>query len=331
MTGGDIAQSGALSLSAGRHRLNVADIQRTRILAATIDVCAERGAAGVTVVEVVERACLSRRTFYELFRDVSECMVAAFDHCVQTAAERVLPAYGPSVRTLKGTGWRERVRAGLVATLAFLDEEPAMARVLLVESLAAGPEIVARRARVVAQLAGALEAGREEAGGRAAGLPDLLGEWTAGAALSILRTRLAAARKGKLFSLAPQLMSLIVLPYLGPAAARAELERPVQALLSVHTGNGKPLRDLNLRVTYRTMRVLIAVAEHPGSSNRQVGCLAGADDQGQISKLLARLQQRGLVENVRSLDLHGAPNAWQLTADGRQLHRLLVRQAGPRG
>lgn len=315
----------ALSLSDGHRRLRLADIQRTRILAATIDVCAERGATGVTVSEVVERAGVSRRTFYELFSDVSQCTVAALDHCVQAGAEHVLPAYGSSGR------WRVRVRAGLIATLAFLDEEPAMARVLVVESLAAGPEVLARRTHVVAQMAGAIEAGREEAGARVAGLPDLLGEWVVGAVLSVLHTRLAAGHKGKLLSLAGPLMSLIVLPYLGPAAARAELDRLVQAPPPARAREDKPLRDLNLRVTYRTLRVLVAVAEHPGSSNRQVGRLAGTDDQGQISKLLARLQRRGLVENVRSLALRGAPNAWRLTAEGRQLHDVLVRQAGPGG
>ena len=72
-------------------------------------------------------------------------------------------------------------------------------------------------------------------------------------------------------------MGMIVLPYLGVAAAQRELKRPAPA----HRDRGRlgrpadPLRDLGMRLTYRTVRVLMSVAAHPGSSNREIGIASG--------------------------------------------------------
>jgi AcrR family transcriptional regulator len=87
------------------------------------------------------------------------------------------------------------------------------------------------------------------------------------------------------------------------------------------------LVDLPMRLTYRTMRVLSAIGEHPGASNRRVGEIAGTSDQGQISKLLMRLEKLGLVENVRGGERSrpmGEPNAWRLTARGEEIWRAVV-------
>src|SRR6202035_3547365 len=117
------------------------------------------------------------------------------------------------------------------------------------------------------------------------------------------------------------LMSMIVLPYLGPAAARKELELPTpKRPRQVPVAHRDPLRDLEMRLTYRTVRTLIAVAEQPGSSNRTVGARAGIPDQGQVSKLLARLHTLGLIENTVPPSARGAPNAWTLTTRGWEIH-----------
>jgi chromosome segregation and condensation protein ScpB len=72
------------------------------------------------------------------------------------------------------------------------------------------------------------------------------------------------------------------------------------------------------------MAVLAAIAAHPGASNRQVGRFAGVEDQGQMSKLLQRLQRHGLVANHTSGRHRGAPNAWQLTPHGVKLAESLA-------
>jgi len=119
-------------------------------------------------------------------------------------------------------------------------------------------------------------------------------------------------------------MSMIVLPYLGPAAARKELARPEPKPRTVaRTSAGDPLREVGMRLTYRTACVLMSVAS-PGASNRDIGLGAGMDDQGQISKLLARLQRLGLIENTRAPRARGAPNAWGLTERGWSVQRAIA-------
>ncbi len=121
---------------------------------------------------------------------------------------------------------------------------------------------------------------------------------------------------------------MIVLPYLGPAAARKEFSRPVpDAPARADRPERDPLSALDMRLTYRTVRVLLAVADQPEDSNRGVAQRSGIGDQGQISKLLARLEKLGLVFNKSAVAGTGAPNAWVLTEQGKQVHGALLARA----
>ena len=60
-----------------------------------------------------------------------------------------------------------------------------------------------------------------------------------------------------------------------------------------------------MRLTYRTVRVLSVIGEAPGASNREVAEGSGIADQGQISKLLARLERLQLIENTGGGQLKG--------------------------
>jgi hypothetical protein len=73
------------------------------------------------------------------------------------------------------------------------------------------------------------------------------------------------------------------------------------------------------RLTYRTLCVLTAVAAVPGLSNKEISDRAGITDQGQISKLLARLAGHGLMRNTGEGQPKGEPNAWLLTRRGKEL------------
>jgi DNA-binding MarR family transcriptional regulator len=131
-----------------------------------------------------------------------------------------------------------------------------------------------------------------------------------------------------LLELAGPLMSMIVLPYLGAAAARRELERPVpeHPHVSPRNASNDPLRDLGLRLTYRTVRALVSVAEKPGSSNREIGQASGIGDQGQMSKLLWRLERFGLIQNTGLGPGTGSPNIWTLTERGEAIHETITKQ-----
>lgn len=76
-----------------------------------------------------------------------------------------------------------------------------------------------------------------------------------------------------------------------------------------------------MRLTYRTVQVLIVIAAKPGASNREIADRSGISDQGQISKLLTRLQRLELVENRGEGQPKGAPNAWHLTERGARVEQ----------
>jgi AcrR family transcriptional regulator len=305
-------------------RDRVDEIQRARVLSAMGEVVGERGAAGATVAHVVARAGVSRRTFYELFADREECFLAAFDRAVGRIAERVLPAYEQA-----GGRWQEQIRAALLALLAVLDEEPELGALCVVHALGAGQRALERRARIVGALVAAVEEGR---GGARKGRPPapLAGEGVVGAVLAVLHARLLRRRGHEpLTDLAGPLMSMIVLPYLGPTAAERELARPAPpAAPRRRRTREDPLKGLDMRLTYRTVRMLMAIGAQPGASNRAVGAAAGILDQGQTSKLLQRLKQLGLVDNASSGPAPGEANAWLLTPRGQQLQHTIQLQSG---
>ena len=78
-----------------------------------------------------------------------------------------------------------------------------------------------------------------------------------------------------------------------------------------------------MRLTYRTMRVLEVIADDPGVSNRSVGEHADIADQGQISKLLSRLERLGLASNTGQGHQKGEPNAWTLTPTGERVAQTI--------
>jgi AcrR family transcriptional regulator/DNA-binding MarR family transcriptional regulator len=308
--------------TAGREPTRLADIQRARMIEAIGRGAAEVGAGNLTVADVVARAGVSRRTFYELFKDCEDCLLAAFDGAVNRVTRRA------AVLWLGSGNWRWRIRSSLADVLRFLDDEPYLARLLLVEALGAGPRVLARRQQAMARLVAIVDGVRaeSEAARRA---PPVTAEAVVGGVASVLYTRLLEGCQEPLEDLLNPLMSMVVMPYLGAAAARRELSRPLpDRRRRDGPSEESPLRELGIRVTYRTASALAAVAVHPGASNRQIAGACGIGDQGQVSKLLARLERLGLVENSAvGSALRGAPNAWRLTKRGRAVHHALAARS----
>jgi DNA-binding MarR family transcriptional regulator len=132
-------------------------------------------------------------------------------------------------------------------------------------------------------------------------------------------------------SLLGELMSAIVLPYLGTGAARRELSKPTPPLPPPkYRPHGDPLEGLDMRITYRTVRALIAIGQAPRASNRDIATAAGIADQGQISRLLTRLDSLGLIRNEGSGHVRGAANAWTLTPRGQEVERAIRVQTTSR-
>ncbi len=307
---------------AARQGGHVEGMQRRRLLLAMSEVLAEHGYEDASIGRVCKRAGVSRRTFYEIFHDRDECLLGAFDAAVERIAEPVMAAWQS-----KGS-WRERIRGALAALLEQLDAEPAAARVCVVETLKAGPTVMERRARVVAILVDAVEQGRHEAK-RGSEPPPLAGQGVVGGALSVLHTRLAQAPPSgpspPLSELTGALMAMIVHPYLGAAAARRELERPSPKSAVAQNGTIKdPFKGLSIRFTYRTARVLATIAAHAGASNRFVADSSGVSDDGQMSRLLGRLERAGLIQNGGEGHVKGEANAWTLTRRGEAVQEALA-------
>jgi hypothetical protein len=153
---------------------------------------------------------------------------------------------------------------------------------------------------------------------------------SAGALLAVIHAR--AVEGSRLSGLQGPLMGMIVLPYLGPAAADRELARPTpKRPKRPGPRAGDALEGLDMRLTYRTLRVLSVLAQRPGASNRLVAEQAGVTDQGQVSKLLMRLSNLGLIENSGDGHTKGAPNAWRLSPRGQDVESAIRIDTGVAG
>jgi hypothetical protein len=242
-------------------------------------------------------------------------LLASCERALARAVASVLPAYEAEVR------WADAVRAALAAFLRFLEAEPALGRLLLVQPMGAGPDVLRRRREVLAIVAAAVDRGRVEAPPGRRPPPAVIAEGTVGAILAVLANRLLDADERPQIELFGELASMIALPYLGASAARRELKRPPPRLRLPGEPPAREVyrlvgREAGARLTYRTVRVLSAIHDYPGASNREVAERAGIVDQGQISKLLRRLEERALIARSDEHGTRGAPNSWQLTERG---------------
>jgi AcrR family transcriptional regulator len=311
-------------LSLGAPRVHVEEIQRSRVLAAAAGVIDELGYEQSTVQRIAARARVSRRTFYELFENRDACLGALLEEVVQRVEQELEAA------CLEGLAWRERVRGGLWVILSFLDAEPALARICVVQALHGGPETLERREQILARLAAVLDEGRRESS-RGNECTLVTAEGLVGGAFGVVYARLRGGDRRPLTELLDELMGMITLQYLGARAARREQQRPAPpALRPVSSNLGQdaedgpdPLGDVPMRLTYRTARVLECIADLPLASNRTIADRAGITDPGQISKLLRRLERLGLVANTGGGYQSGEPNAWKLTGQGSLVTRRL--------
>jgi AcrR family transcriptional regulator len=208
-------------LPRGRHGLPreaVADSQRIRILNGMIAVVAARGYADTRVVDVIGTAGVSRKTFYELFDSKEDCFLAGYDILLGRMFEEAQAGFGVQLRT----PWPERIESALRAILGHLAAHPDEARFALVEVLAAGPRALARRDAAMRQFTGFIETGRSES---SVDLPGSTAQTVAGGVNELLYSEVLHGSAARLPARLPELVFLIVLPFLGAERAAAERER----------------------------------------------------------------------------------------------------------
>jgi AcrR family transcriptional regulator len=259
---------------------------------------------------VVTRCDVADHVFFELFGSVDECVIAAFDEGVARVTRLIVEA------ARREHSRRERVRAALSALLMFLDRQPGWTHLLVDDSPLATIAVAERRQNALAALARAL-VGEMHANANSSGwfVPSshLTAELAVGGVFSVVRARMSDRRGEPLAGLAPVLTDFIIAPDF------ATSRTPAGAQPGAANEVDPRSRRLPVRTTYRTTRVLSAIGDSPGLSNREIAEAAGLSDEGQTSKLLRRLEQRGLVENFGLGQPHGGANAWRLTAYGARV------------
>jgi DNA-binding MarR family transcriptional regulator len=215
------------------------------------------------------------------------------------------------------------VRAGLGAGLSFLDDEGQWAEVLVLEAPVGGANTCECTRRVHQGLLPVLEAAREEIiiGAEIRPPTWLIAELLTLAVLSALRARLLRSEDTTRSELAAQLMAHIVEPYLAKAAARIDEKRDGRVRSHVERTEMVPIRPHP-----RTMQALRAIASAPALSSREVGRAVGVDNNsGHITKLLGRLENRGLIENASHRRTERERSTWFLTPYGQRVLEVVSR------
>lgn len=207
-------------LPRGRHGLPrelVERSQRERLLAAVVRVTVANGYESTTVADILGEAGVGRESFYELFDDKLDCMLAAHKILVDNLEERVRGAYtepGP---------WPERVRKALAATLDWFATEPETARFILVETSSVGPAFREIFQTEYARFTKLLDDGLGKDGPD----PELsrATHLAVGAILARIYEEVVLGRAAELPRLLPDLTYELLVPFVGEEVARAEQQR----------------------------------------------------------------------------------------------------------
>jgi AcrR family transcriptional regulator len=183
------------------------------------EVVAEDGYQAARVTDVIARAGVSRKTFYEHFADKEECFLAAYDANLADLMGTTAAGFD------RGDDWSDRVRNGLTAFLDGLASRPAAARMCIVEVLAAGPKAMARREAAIRGFTYFLDAGRSSA---PRGLPPFTAMAIIGGVNELLYAQILRGAATDLPKLLPELMYWVTLPFLGHEAADAQRELTIE-------------------------------------------------------------------------------------------------------
>jgi AcrR family transcriptional regulator len=194
----------------------VARNQRERILAAVAQVASTHGYGAMSVQDVVREAGVSRRTFYEQFKNKDHAFLAAYDE----ASGRMMTTIRAGIDA--ETTFEEKISAGFRAFLELLAASPAFAKMCIVEVLAAGPEAIARRARTMEDFTEIFELAAQQTLIKENPPSPLIAETIVGGVYETVYRRIARGETAELPRLLPDLTESALLPYVGEARATAQ-------------------------------------------------------------------------------------------------------------
>ncbi|HXM87258.1 MAG TPA: TetR/AcrR family transcriptional regulator, partial [Solirubrobacteraceae bacterium] len=117
--------------------------QRVRLALALIDSIGDGGYRATRVADVIARAGISRKTFYENFENKQELLLWTFDVIAAELTRRIEDAYRET------DGWPGRVEAAIGALFSSAIDNPGALRLSLLEIAAVGPAGIERRERSI--------------------------------------------------------------------------------------------------------------------------------------------------------------------------------------
>jgi AcrR family transcriptional regulator len=186
----------------------------------------EKGREGLSLATVLSEVGVSEGEFAGEYGGIEACLDAAYERLTMQldAAGRVGCATGGQMLPLRETEWPTRVRGGLEAILSELADRPALARALTRAYPSLGPSRQARYQEFVGSFASQLRV-RREMGGIDGELPENVDSLAVGAAEAIIFEEISSGRTEQLPAMGSSILFSILVPFLGPIAAAAEMEK----------------------------------------------------------------------------------------------------------
>lgn len=213
-----------LPLPRGPHELTreqVAESQRTRLMAALTELMATHGYHGVRLAELVTRAGVSKATFYEHFANKEQCMLAAYEQYSRTLVAAIVPP--PAEHTPLLTDF---VRGVVTRFIGVLERDLTAARAFFVELDSAGSAARARRRFERHAFTALVAQGHQQFRTRDPSLtplPPVAYEAIVDAVAGIVRDRLDSEPAPNLTGLIPDLTLTFSAMFTGADAAKAAL------------------------------------------------------------------------------------------------------------
>jgi AcrR family transcriptional regulator len=207
-------------LPRGRHGIPQALVtanQRDRLLDAATSIFAEQGYAALAVANVIEQAGVSRGTFYEIFENKFDCLLAAQQRAFDRLHAAIVTACSAEPE------WPRGVAAGVAAGLDFAAGFRDDARLILASSHPSSEPQLGREGISATEWLVELLRDSSERCPDARSPSDLTEQAAVGAAISIVGSCLASDRIGPMPELTTALVQIILTPYLGGDEAERAL------------------------------------------------------------------------------------------------------------
>lgn len=287
------------------------------------EVVAERGLRGASVSQVTQRAGVTPKTFKKQFDCPDDCFLALIDWMLEQASSSMVEAFE------RERSWSDGVLAGLEVMVALFDREPVRAQACLLEGMAAPTMRLAARVEALGRLSGRADGRARRELAPEHHPSEAMAEATVGSVLGLLRRRLLTGDAPPFADSLGDLAEVVVTPYQGPVAAakvarrargRSRAMRGARPSGSISTGVEVP--DFLCRANAHRMRSSVRyLAANPGASNKDVATGIRVPHEGQVSRLLARLERAGLLEKQPGGP--GRANVLRLTPRGTEIARAL--------